>query len=133
MTKIEALAKHLECDIGDLTEQDFDSNCFKIQNELYLVLTDSEADELAKENILETIWAFNANFLAAHSDLDPNDIQLIQDNGKCEDNNKLLTKLINDLDHFVDDAIRCDGRGHFLATYNNNEEFMEGYYIYRTN
>jgi hypothetical protein len=43
--------------------------------------------------------------------------------------------MIDDLDHFIEDAIRADGRGHFLSRYNGeeNEETVGGvtYYIYR--
>lgn len=104
----------------------------------YLVLTDDEADEKAKEDILESLWAFNASFIAYHTDLDEEVIQAIQDNGKCESNNGTIHNLIKklgDLDDFVSDAISEDGRGHFMSSYdgNENEETVNGttFYIYR--
>lgn len=109
-------------------------------NNDYFVLTDEEADEKAKEYILDSLWAFNASFIAYHTDLDEEVIQAIHDNGKCESNNDTIHNLIKklgDLDDFVSDAISVDGRGHFLSSYdgNENEETVNGttFYIYRQN
>lgn len=132
MTKSETLAKFLEVDLESI-DQGHDDQTFTYRNKEYLVLTDKEADEYAKEAILDTVWAFQPSFLEAHSDFDESDFRTIQDNGRCEDNNKLILKLINDVDHFVDDAARCDGRGHFLSTYDGEENECGEYYIYRTN
>ena len=56
---------------------------------------------------------------------------------KAEGANGLVRALISDLDGFIEDAICEDGRGHFLASYDGdeNEETVDGvtYYIYRTN
>ena len=109
-------------------------------NNDYLVLTDEEADEKAKEYILDSLWAFNASFIAYHTDLDEEVIQAIHDNGKCESNNDTIHNLIKklgDIDDFVSDAISADGRGHFMSSYdgNENEETVNGttFYIYRLN
>ena len=49
----------------------------------------------------------------------------------------MLKRLIKDWDHFVQDAVSSDGRGHFLSGYDGaeNEEKVDGvwYFIYRTN
>jgi hypothetical protein len=104
------------------------------------VLTDEEADEKATEYIKETLWAFNASFIASQIDLDEEVIQAIHDNGKCEDNNDTIYNLINKLGNFetfVEDAVSSDGRGHFISSYdgNENEENVNDttYYIYRQN
>lgn len=106
----------------------------------YIVLTDSEADDKAKEYIIETLWAFNAEFLAEQTDLDPEIFQAIIGNGKCEDNNDVIYNTIQklgDIDYFVSAAISADGRGHFMSSYdgNENEERVGDttYYIYRVN
>jgi hypothetical protein len=45
--------------------------------------------------------------------------------------------LIDDFDYFIEDAINCDGRGHFISSYDGEEvEYKyknQVYYIYRTN
>jgi hypothetical protein len=46
-------------------------------------------------------------------------IKCIQE--KYENGNDALLKLIDDIDKFVEDAIRHDGRGHFLSSYDGNE------------
>ena len=49
----------------------------------------------------------------------------------CESANGLVKALINDMDEFVEDAINADGRGHFLAQYDGNENEQDDFYIYR--
>ena len=53
--------------------------------------------------------------------------------GRYEDGNQELLRLIDDIDEFVEDAIRADGRGHFLSSYDGDENEEGDYYIYRTN
>ena len=40
---------------------------------------------------------------------------------------------IKNFDDFVEDAVRADGRGHFLAGYDGNENEQGDFYLYRTN
>jgi hypothetical protein len=123
---------------NNLTEvEEYDEDNY---NNDFLVLTDEEADEKAKEYIKETLWAFNASFIANEIDLDEEVIQAIHDNGKCEGNNDTIYNLIQklgDFDNFVEEAISTDGRGHFMSSYdgNENEETVndETFYIYRIN
>jgi hypothetical protein len=103
----------------------------------YIVLTDEEADEKAKESILQSVWAFTPNFLASFTGFDISIFEAIQNNNKCEDNNDAILSMVKDEDEFVSEAIRWDGRGHFMSSYDGheNEESVGGvtYYIYRMN
>ena len=129
--RVIALAIHLgEYDFEDV-ESYIDSD--------YLVYTDEEADEAVREYIEETVWAFSPSFLQAHTGVDSNTIMQIQ-NTQLDSPNEVLTAMIKDFDAFVEDAVRCDGRGHFLATYDHEENYVsfsneEGknvtYFIYR--
>ena len=134
--RVVALSKHLELTEEEEKEIHYESNdtyCFG--NEDYMVLTDDEADEKVAEYIKETVWAFNPSFLSCHSGIDEDVFKLLQD--KCESSNEAILKLIKDFDHFVQDAVRSDGRGHFLSGYdgeeNDHEHDNETYYIYITN
>lgn len=105
----------------------------------YLVLTDAEADEAdeaAKEYILESLWAFNYSFLCAHSkvisEIPEKEFKEMQGN-LCESFNSAIKAMIDDIDYFVEDAIASDGRGHFLSSYDGQEIEQDGFYIYRTN
>jgi predicted nuclease of restriction endonuclease-like RecB superfamily len=125
----QALAKHLDKLVDIEEAQDL------IDSGDYYVLTDDEADEQCKELILETVWAFRPEFLSWHmNDIDVEIIKAIQEKA-YEDANEPLTRLIEDVDHFVDDAVRADGRGHFIATYDGHENYetINGttYYIYK--
>ena len=125
---------------NNLTEVDeYDTEDY---NNDYLVLTNEEADAKAKESIIETLWAFNASFLACETGIDEEVFKAIADNGRCESNNDAILSLIegsknSDIDSFVESAISADGRGHFMSSYdgNENEEDVNGttYYIYRIN
>lgn len=123
--KLKALAQFLD-------EKDLDEVQNLIDREDYLVLTDEEADEKAHEEILNSIWAFKAEFLSAHSSLDAETISIIQQ-AKYEDANEPLKRMINDLDHFINDAISSDGRGHFMNSYDDHENEQNDFYIYRMN
>lgn len=141
MEKKEVLAAYLEADIEDIFESRYDDCLFEYGQQEYLVLEDDEADKKAKEYILDSLWAFNANFIADHTkqgystDLEKS-IKQVQEK-MCESANDMVKALIEDLDEFVADAISSDGRGHFFNTYDGeeNEYFTEDgtYYIYRVN
>jgi hypothetical protein len=112
----------------------------EFNNDDYYVLTDEEADEKAKEYIIDSLWAFNPSFLASMTDFDEEVFQAIADNGKCESNNDVIYNTIAKtcgIDEFVEAAIQADGRGHFMSSYdgNENEETVQGetFYIYRLN
>lgn len=104
-----------------------------------VLCTYEEAEKRAKDYILDTVWAFNASFISSHSGIDSDIIAAVQANDKCESNNDLLLKIINDKDYFVSDAIVCDGLGHFLNTYDGECQELgkdkQGVYwvAYRTN
>jgi len=120
---------------NNLTEvESYDENdC----NNDYLVLTDEEADEKAKDYILDTVWAFTPSFLSSETEIDIEVFEAIQGNDRCESNNDAILSMIKDKDSFVEEAIRCDGRGHFISHYdgNENEESVNEttYFIYRQN
>jgi hypothetical protein len=116
------------------------ANCLPVEPEYnyiddnYLVRTDEEADEAVKEYIKESVWAFNADFICGYgSPLVPM-VKAYQEK-ECEGANGAILELITDLDDFVQRAINTDGRGHFLSSYDGeeNEETVNGetYYIYR--
>ena len=120
-------------DAGSFGFADYDEAQNDYDNEHYLVYTDEEADEAVREDIEEMVWAFNASFLQAHTGVDADAIEKIQE--MCEGANDPLKAMIKDFDAFVEDAVKCDGRGHFLASYDHeeNEITFNGitYYIYR--
>lgn len=119
----------------DIEVSTYNDNLFECGNAEYLVLTDSEADEACKTYILDSVWAFRAEFLACHlkDGIDSDVVVSIQENGKCESNNAAILSLIDDVDHFVQDAISADGRGHFLSQYDGEEQEAGKFFVYRTN
>lgn len=131
--RIQALANYLELDQEEAERISEDGDgVYSIGHSEYLVLDDEEADAKSREYILDSIWCFNPSFLAGHTNLDEDDIQAIQEK-LYERANNILIKQIEDIDHFVEDAINADGRGHFLAVY-DHQEIEEGkYFIYRIN
>lgn len=131
--RIAALAKHWDCDADDVTDEG--DNRFSIGSQEFLVLTDDEADARARESIKDTVWAFNADFLCGHmakGKLSPDDIDRLRGD-KCESINDAFLALIDDFEAFAKDAISADGRGHFLAGYDFEENEVDGFFIYREN
>ena len=110
----------------------------------YRVLTDEEADELAYDYIMETLWAFSTSFLAGETGIDEEVFIALANNGKCEGNNEAIVSLIENtktntnrhpLQGFVDSAVGHDGRGHFINSYDGTEHEVKvgrkTFYIYR--
>ena len=134
------LATHLGVSVDDAESY--------IDDEDYVVLTDEEADQEVYDYIKESVWAFTPSFLSAHTDgVKESVFELLQQ--ECEEANDAIMSMIKDFDHFVEDAVRYDGRGHFLAGYDHEERYedylsvvingrcyetkKETYYIYRRN
>ena len=111
----------------------------------HIICTESEADELAYEYIVETLWAFTPSFLAGETGIDIEVFEALAANGKCESNNDAIASLIgasqppnhHPLQKFVDAAIGADGRGHFINSYDGSEHEVKvgdkTFYIYRVN
>ncbi len=130
---------------SDDFEEWCNENCLLVEEDYeyiddnYLVLTNEEADEAAKEYIEESVWAFNASFIIDHSKLPCEAIEMVQAfQEKYEDAaNETILALINDFDEFVSDVISADGRGHFMNSYDGREHEVniDGtyYYVYRMN
>lgn len=141
--KIKTLAQFLEVEASELETSSYDENIFTYGNQEYLILTDEEADEKTAEEIKNSLWAFNADFIIQHcknyNDMDNFEynaaIESLQEAQKnqCEGLNGLVYALIDNIDEFVEDAIIADGRGHFISYYDGEENELNGLYIYRLN
>lgn len=146
----EALANYLgmEKPEKDLIQKDISQdNVYTVGRSEYLVLTDEEANDKAREEIEHSLWAFNPEFILRHNEncssmdnweYDAAIEALKEAQGKsCENLNGLVRCLISNMDEFVEDAIMEDGRGHFVAFYDGREEIQEvdgtDYYIYQVN
>lgn len=133
--RINALVEFLGEDKENIVATRYDECQFETPNGEYLVLTDDEADEKVKDYIRESIWAFNASFLASYTDLPEEMFKGMQD--KCEGANDAFLKCVErapgGFDGFVEEAINADGRGHFLNTYDNEENEQGQFFIYRVN
>ena len=106
---------------------------YKIGGAEYAIARDDEeAEGACKEYIKQSVWAFNASFLASHiSALEAEDIKRLT--GACESCNDALLKLIDDFDAFVYDAISSDGMGHFLSQYDGNVIEQGEFRLFRIN
>lgn len=115
--------------------------------EEFYVLEDERAYALAFQIIEAKLWAFTAEFIAEHLKHDIiycdypvnlDDLRLAiraVQKSLCEGANAIIQALIDDLNEFVEDAIAADGRGHFISSYDGEENEVtvdgETYYIYR--
>ena len=143
MEKAQALAKFLEISIEDLEIPEDTELPFVVLDTgaNYAVLTEEQADAVAKEEILNSLWAFNADFVISHcknyNDMDQCEVESAIESLRhaqencCENANGLVFALIDDIDEFVEDAIDADGRGNFISRYDGVENEQDGFYIYR--
>jgi hypothetical protein len=110
---IEALARHLECEVDDLSEERhecYGMTVYSHGNAEYAVGTDSEADE-AWDQSLDSY---------------------IDDCIMPEIKDKTLARYF-DTEAWKSDA-RMDGRGHSLASYDGDEIELDGdFYAFRIN
>jgi Ni/Co efflux regulator RcnB len=102
----------------------------------YLIIQQQEANSIAGEVILDTVWAFNADFLCYYlceGKLTAHQINLLRGDS-CEDiNDAFLVMLGDKKKEFIRDAIWSDGRGHFISNYDGVEHEVGDYYLYRLN
>lgn len=125
--------EYLEEYLGvEVTESGYDDNVFETDDgDEYLVVDEDQADEFVREEIENSIWAFNADFILKHmkgyDDIPMEDeesvvkaIKLVQEK-LSESATPLIRAIIDDFDEFVEDAVDADGRGHFLASYDGEE------------
>jgi|TARA_R100000005_G_C4997761_1_gene204454 hypothetical protein len=132
INKVNAVAEFMDLnDIGKANITHQDDHYYTFGNQEYMVLTDAEAQDKVTESIKETVWAFTPDFLASHSGIDREVFKKLQES--CETANDAIFKLIKDFDHFVNDAVGADGRGHFLSSYDGEEHQKGDFYLYRTN
>jgi hypothetical protein len=101
----------------------------------WLVLTDEEADKLTVEHIIDSLWAFRPEFLAAETGLPVEAFKALSD--MCENAQEAILAMIKatcGTNILAESAIQSDGRGLFLAQYDGEEvELAHGLYAYRTN
>ena len=139
---IEALANFAECDPSDIEKENYDHyglEVFSIGRKEYAVGTDTEADEACKEYIKDSAWAFRSSFICDYCNLPQELAEALEamQSKKCEGANDSILALIDKtdggLDGFVEEAVSADGRGHFLSSYDGNENEESGFFIYRMN
>jgi hypothetical protein len=125
-----ALAAHLRVPVGDVTGEG--DTWESTRPGEWLVLSDDDADERCSEAIRDSLWAFRIDFLRAHcSNVDALEALDGVRERLCERANPLVLALIDDVDYLIEDAIRADGRGHFLASYDHEEHERDGWCLYR--
>ena len=96
---------------------------YETPNGEFVVGTSDDADDAVKEYIEGSVWAFTPEFLSSFTGLPAEMFVAVQD--RCEDANDAVLKCIEmqkgGIEAFVHLAVGCDGRGHFLATYDSEQ------------
>ena len=143
MSKTEALAEHIGgVKSSDLTKENFNHyglSVYSVNGEEWAIGTDSEADKACKEYIKDTAWAFRSSFICEYCNLPQELAEALEamQSKKCEGANDSILALIEKtdggIDGFVEEAISADGRGHFLSSYDGEENERGGFFIYRIN
>ena len=139
---IEALANFAECDPSDIEQEKHDHygmEVFSIGRKEYAVGTDEEAYSACIESIKNTAWAFRPSFICEYCEI-PFELEEALESmqtKQCESCNDAILSLINKasggIAGFTEAAISADGRGHFLSSYDGEENEESGFFIYRIN
>lgn len=137
MTHSQALAKHLEVDEILIDKSKHNRDVFSLRSAEFIVLHADDLDDALADRIKENLWAFKADFIASHTKngLSPACIDAIETMQRelADDCQPIVEALIDDLPAFIEDAVRSDGAGHFLASYDGKEIVVDEFFIYRLN
>lgn len=142
-----ALAENLECLPENIIPSPHSDKIFSVGTREYLVVTELEAAEIIAEQIGNELWAFHPKSIIQHTFLhegiafDDDYNAMIQglaaiQNRLMEKCNPMLKGLIDatcGMPFFIEKAVAHQGRGHFLAPYDEHEEQQGDFYIYRMN
>ena len=100
-------------------------------DEYAVAATEQEAFEACCENIEDSLCYFNPSFLAEQTELP---VELFEALARTDfSDNKVYKDLIErvtTIENFVQEAIDCDGMGHFLAPYDLRERMIGEYRLY---
>jgi len=139
--QVRALCAFLDCHPDELSKERHDHYgmpVFSYGRAEYAIASDSEADSAAFDYVKGSAWAFNASFILSECEL-PDEldeaIKAMQEK-QCEGANDAILAMIEKcttLESFVQSAISADGRGHFLSSYDGEENEEGEFFIYRTN
>jgi hypothetical protein len=139
---VEAVADQIGCDPDELTLESYAHyglEVFSNGSQEYAVGTDSEADKACKEYIKDIAYAFRSSFICEYCNLPQELAEALEamQSKKCEGANDSILALIEKteggLDGFVEETISANGRGHFLSSYDGEENERGGFFIYRVN
>lgn len=89
--------------------------------------TDVLADRAVYMEIMESLWAFNTEWLAQHSRRSYEFIHALQ--ARHEAGNDAIRATIRNKKKFVEDAVAADGRGHFLSSWDGSEHTLDDYFV----
>lgn len=129
-----AIAEEFDCEVADIV--DLSDDTYQICGREYLIIDDDTANEKCKDYIQDNLWTFYPHFLSSETGFSEEIFEAIICTDVEKDKNDAIYALIESgcgIDNFVESAIRSEGRGHFLSSYNgyeielNTEETLYAY------
>nr|WP_290224317.1 hypothetical protein [Trichocoleus desertorum] len=110
-----------------LPEDFFGLPIFCLDDKNYIVATGQQAEITARQVAKECLADVNPNLILKYSCLSPADvaIQLICyiQGGCCDEEQRILTTVVKDLDGLVDEAVKTQGRACFLGMWDQGIEY----------
>lgn len=134
------LASWLGCEADDVRQvgyQHYGLTVYSTPDGEFAVGDDLQCDLAVRSYIESCVWALNAEFVLKCCDLPLELTDAIRSfqSKQCEDANDALLALVNKtcgIERFTDRAIDADGRGHFLASFDGDEnELLGSVFAYR--
>lgn len=99
----------------------------------FLVLNEEDREYYVTEEIKDRLWAFIPEFLAECTEIEVTPFETMAAQGDETFNNviKILIENTCGMEYFVEQAVVTDGYGHFLSTYDGDENESGEFFIYR--
>lgn len=119
-----------EEEIVETIDVDSTNEEFTVGGQEWIALTEDEANERVRDYIVDSLGYFNPDFLGRLTGLPEIVFEKLSEEHEAVE---AIVKATCGMDKFVTDAIREDGRGHFINTYNGEEYEADDLLLYRNN
>ena len=129
--RVLALLEHLDdassihpSDVTELSYDHYGLTLLDVGGNEYAVGTDDQCDSAVTEHIRQSLWAFTPSFLSSQTDLPEEVFAALSE--QCEGANDAIERIVEKcveggVEAFAEQAAACDGRGHFLGSYDGEE------------
>lgn len=120
-------------DVEIVEKNDSDYSEFEIDGIEYMVLNIFQREEMMKDYVRQSLWAFNPSFMSSITNISEKVFSTLSE--LCEEANEAIESIVDHtcgMEHLIQEAVDADGYGHFISSYDGDElELSDKYFAYR--